>query len=291
MTTEKQHPGISVILPTSQSEQTLEACLESVAAQNYPDLELLIIDKLSTDSTLEIATRFAERYPWVTLVSEVDKGIFDAMNKGVNLARGEWLYFLGSDDVLEPEAFTRLFNLIDERHFDFVYGDVRLRSGQLFDGEFSTLAISRRNLCHQAAFYRRGLFERFGRFETRFPVWGDWEFNWRCFGDVETRRTWVPTVVAGFGSNGFSSTQDDEVLLSERPKLLFKHFKGCLSGDQMHEMLWHLLPRYVEEDFVRGLALMVRVGWFTRRLHRYVTVAVFWRMRSIFGSTRALRHP
>ncbi len=279
---------ISVIMPTYQAEKSLEACLASLARQKYPNLELVIIDKLSTDRTLEIAHHFAENHPWTSIVSEDDTGIYDAMNKGLKRARGEWIYFLGSDDEVEPEAFNKLFAAVEMSDFDLVYGDVRLKSGRLFDGEFSALEIAGRNMCHQAALYRRSLFERFGGFDTRFPVWADWEFNWRCFGATDVRRTWVNVVVAEYGDRGFSSTRDDEVLLSERPRLLFKYFKRSLSPDEMESQLLYLLPRYLEEaGSVRALLLMFRAGFFAGRLRRYMTA--FWQQRSTLDSTRTLK--
>ncbi|GAB4128568.1 MAG: hypothetical protein OHK0045_02960 [Raineya sp.] len=89
-------PKISIITPTYNAEKTIGACLESVAKQNYPYLEHWIIDGLSTDNTIKIVSEYARKYPHIKYVSEKDRGIYDAMNKGIDLAKGDFPTVLGS---------------------------------------------------------------------------------------------------------------------------------------------------------------------------------------------------
>src|SRR5690606_10153742 len=99
----EHQPLISIIIPTYNSAKTLRQALTSVVGQTYKKIEVLIIDGCSNDDTLVIVQSYAaedSRLKWVT---EPDNGIYDAMNKGIQLAKGEWLYFLGSDDKLHDE--------------------------------------------------------------------------------------------------------------------------------------------------------------------------------------------
>ena len=89
---------ISIIIATYNAEKTLKRCLNSIVSQKKDQLELLIIDGCSTDRTMDIVREFAESID--VIVSEVDKGIYDAWNKGIRLATGEWIMFLGADDYL-----------------------------------------------------------------------------------------------------------------------------------------------------------------------------------------------
>ena len=91
-------PKISIITPTLNAAETLEACILSVKNQTYLNKEHLIIDGQSTDGTLHILKKHAENYPQLKWITENDDGIYDAMNKGIDLSSGDWLYFMGSDD-------------------------------------------------------------------------------------------------------------------------------------------------------------------------------------------------
>ena len=96
----KSHFKFSIIIPTFNSEKTLDIALSSIVVQSYQNFEVLIIDGLSTDSTIDIAKKHQKVFPNIKIKSEKDNGIYDAMNKGIALAKGEWLYFMGSDDSL-----------------------------------------------------------------------------------------------------------------------------------------------------------------------------------------------
>ena len=103
----QEYSKISIITPTYNAARVIAACLESVAQQGYPHLEHWIIDGLSKDNTLSIVQDYAQRYPHIKYISEKDQGIYDAMNKGIDLAAGDFLLFLGADDVLVTEALNK----------------------------------------------------------------------------------------------------------------------------------------------------------------------------------------
>jgi glycosyltransferase involved in cell wall biosynthesis len=121
----KSTPQLSIITPTYNAADTLQACLESVAQQNYPHLEHWIIDGLSKDSTMEIVRDYAQRHSHIKYISESDKGIFDAMNKGIDLATGEFLLFLGADDMLIENILDTLTRNIQFLDYDLIYSKVQ----------------------------------------------------------------------------------------------------------------------------------------------------------------------
>ena len=88
-------PKVSVIIPTYNSEKTIEKALLSVLIQTYCNVECLVIDGSSKDKTIDIVQKFEDK---IVFISEKDNGIYHAMNKGIELSSGEWLLFLGSDD-------------------------------------------------------------------------------------------------------------------------------------------------------------------------------------------------
>src|ERR1700761_7508109 len=94
----------SIIVPTYNSGATLRRCLESLAVQTFTDFEVLVMDGVSTDDTLRITEEMSSEFQGrLRLTSEPDKGVYDAMNKGILGARGKWLLFLGSDDRLNDD--------------------------------------------------------------------------------------------------------------------------------------------------------------------------------------------
>ena len=91
-------PFISIIIPTFNAESTILKALESILQQTFKDFEILIIDGLSKDKTIEIVENLKDSR--IKIHSDKDIGIYDAMNKGIHYAQGKWLYFIGSDDYL-----------------------------------------------------------------------------------------------------------------------------------------------------------------------------------------------
>lgn len=211
-------PLFSIILPTFCAEPVIAPCLESLLRQTFSDFELVVVDGGSTDKTVELtlsrAAAFGER---LILRSEKDRGVYDAMNKGIGLAKGEWLYFLGADDCLHDQhtlqnvaAFIR-----DHPASDLVYGDVIMRSNSSrYDGIFDLeKLLLQKNLCHQAIFCRKTVFDKVGHFNLRYRTWADWDFNIRCFQHPALVTHHMELVIADYNDiSGLSSLGVDAEL-------------------------------------------------------------------------------
>lgn len=104
---------ISVITPVYQGERFIESCIKVVMDQNCSDVEHIIVDGGSKDRTVDIAKKYAEKYPYIRWVSEEDKGQSDAMNKGIEMAKGEILAILNVDDYYEPDVLNRILNIFE----------------------------------------------------------------------------------------------------------------------------------------------------------------------------------
>lgn len=206
----------SVIVPTFNAATTLPTCLESFARQTCRDFQLVLVDGGSTDATVDIASSFAANLG-INFVfhSEPDRGPYDAMNRGVGMAMGEWLLFLGADDTLyETETLAQVASFIrGHESSDLVYGDVIMRStGARYAGVFDLdRLLFETNLCHQSIFYRRELFDRIGPYNLRYPIWADWDFNIRCFSNPALVTRYMDIIVAGYNDlSGVSSMVDKE---------------------------------------------------------------------------------
>lgn len=147
---------VSVVIATYNSAATVAQALESVLSQSVP-VELIVVDGNSRDGTLEILDGY--RNHLARLVSEPDRGVYDALNKGVALASGEYVHVLGSDDVLAHE--NALADLLAAGDHDVIYGDVsiRLASGRVVPASTASLARFKYHMpfSHQGAIVRRTL--------------------------------------------------------------------------------------------------------------------------------------
>ncbi len=247
-------PGLTIIIPTLRAERTLQAALDSVLCQEFRDFEVLIMDSVSGDNTLAIARANAQRDERIRVFSEPDKGVYDAMNKGIEKARGRWILFLGSDDRLHDEKVLQtFFSAPGCGDFDMVYGNVVSPSYKgVYDGKFSFEKLLRRNLPHQAIFYKKDLFGSIGSFAIHYKGYADWDLNIRCFKDNRVRVEYIDLVVAYFGADGISSRHDTpflrEVMIPEKLRMLNLAGIHSLRSVKAYDEWWRLLRNAAIRD-------------------------------------------
>jgi glycosyltransferase involved in cell wall biosynthesis len=210
-------PFFTIIIPTFNSGKTLQNALSSILFQSFSDFEILIIDGISNDNTIKIVKENAEKDKRIRFISEKDDGIFDAMNKGIELSFGEWLYFLGSDDQLhDSSVLNSVFDNVQNTRFNFFYGNI-LSSKGIYDGEFDSEKILKKNISHQAIFYRKNIFNQIGNYNTRYKTHADWDFNIRCFSSDFISVKYLNIIIADFAKGGVSSRHE---ILFFREKLI-----------------------------------------------------------------------
>ena len=211
-------PSITIATVCRNAEATLERAVLSVLNQTYPHVEYLIIDGASTDGTLGILERYRDR---IRLVSEPDKGVYDAMNKALKLAQGDWLLFLGADDYLLTD--TTLAEVVPHlKDPDAVYyGDVYYGSeGNRQFGRVSRLTVMCKLISHQAVFYPRSSYRSL-EYDTRYPVAADRVYNITLF-SRKIRFRYLDQVISFFSTGGLSSQVTDYVFRHERFRYAWK---------------------------------------------------------------------
>lgn len=206
-------PFFSIIIPSYNSGNDLIKSLESIFLQTFHDYEVWIIDGGSTDNTKPIIEALKNENKKIFYISETDAGIYDAMNKGINHAKGEWLLFLGADDELYNHCVLEdVFKTISKGiPAKLIYGDVQIhgynnwaKDGQIYDGVFDSDKLLMHNICHQSIFYHRTVFEKLGNFNVSYSICADWDFNLKCFSAYTVQ--YVNIIVAHFSTGGLSST-------------------------------------------------------------------------------------
>lgn len=215
-------PKLTVITVCLNAADTIERLIQSVLRQSFGDYEFIIVDGASEDGTIECLTKYSNARQ-IRFVSEKDNGIYDAMNKGLRIARGEWIYFIGSDDVLfHDRVFENVF-ANDVEALDVVYGNVKfVHSGALYDGPFDHEKISQKNICHQALFVRKRIFDELGGFQTKYKVLADYEFNLRWMSQRLPNK-YIEETIALFNEKGLSGTTPDPIFYNEQDRLLLSY--------------------------------------------------------------------
>lgn len=202
---------VSVITVCRNAAATLDACLASVAGQSYAAIEHIVIDGASTDATSAILHR--HRATLAAVISEPDRGIYDAMNKGVARARGDFVIFLNADDVFAgPDAVRDAMREIGRQpDGDVYYGTLEVRTGAARhhyvppppDQAAEEMVLG--CLPHQATLARRAVFDRTGPFDLRWRRHADYDWWLKVLTDPAIRLRQIRTTVACFALGGASS--------------------------------------------------------------------------------------
>ncbi len=225
MSVPKANPLLTIIMPTYNAAATLNVALESIINQTFQNIEVLIIDGLSNDATIGIARKYQLEFPEIKIISEADKGIYDAMNKGIGIAKGEWVYFMGSDDSFyETSTVDHFLKFERIKNYDVLYGNVfSTRFNGVYDGEFTYLKLSTKNICHQSIFFRKSVFKRIGNFNLKYKAHADWDHNIRWFFSSKITNRHVNQIIANYADGGFSSINGDDIFKREKDlKLLVR---------------------------------------------------------------------
>ncbi len=224
--------SFSIIIPTYNSGQTLDAALSSIAEQSFKDLEVIIQDGNSQDDTVAVAERYATRIPALRIYVEKDQGIYDAMNKAMTKVTGAWMFFLGSDDKFHSNAVLQhIFGEIQKSKADVVYGDVQIlgdtgwaKDGERYAGPFNLQKLLNQNICHQAMFYRSDFVkQKLGDFNTDYTKSADWDFNLKAWANGNFE--YLDVVVADFAAGGLSSSSTDFKLEADFVQNVLKYFR------------------------------------------------------------------
>ncbi len=259
----------SIIMATYNCGQKVENTLQSILSQNEELFELIVVDSASTDNTLDYIKKYESG---LTLISEKDDGVYDAFNKGIDIATGKYVYFIGAGDCLQPDILERVKEFLPMETPTLVYGNCYFTKRKFFDGrELSISDFTWTNICHQGEFYHREIFDIVGKYDLRYKVFADWLLNLKCFLHRGVNKRYVPLYIADYEEGGLSSRIDNDPAFKKgfprfvRNELGIKAFIVCQTKMRRpdshfftrglvyglgYEMLGYLIP--VARPFVRG---------------------------------------
>ena len=206
---------VSIITATYNSAASIKNCLDSVVNQNYCDLEYIIVDGKSSDDTLNIVKDYQQKFPSIKLISEKDCGIYDALNKGIQLATGDVVGFVHSDDLLANEHIVSdLVTQLQNEQLDGVYGDL-----QYVDKFDLNKVIRLWKSCafkpgllkkgwmpaHPTFFLKKTVYEKHGLFDLTYKIAADYDFMLRVLKDNKLKFAYLPKVITKMRVGGASN--------------------------------------------------------------------------------------
>lgn len=245
----ENRPKVSIITVCYNVKAELSETIESVASQTYNNIEYIVIDGGSKDGSLEIIRKNSK---YITKwISESDYGIYDAMNKGINLASGEWILFMNAGDLFyNNRVIENIFSINYAANVGIVYGDVEFDFGSnrkyvKYFGNISNDNIAN-ELCHQGLLTRATILKSI-KYDTKYKICADrnsfiyihktgWIFKY------------VPVVFATFEiKEGISSSNpllsfNEVAKINDYSKLSYKYIRGLIKAAYMYCLI-HILPR------------------------------------------------
>lgn len=204
---------VTVLSVAFNSEATIARTIESVLNQTYSNIEYIIVDGVSKDKTVEVAKSYAKAFEEregrsLRIISEPDKGMYDALNKGVKMAHGEIIGSINTDDWYEPTAVEKMAALFMRDHYDVAWGDLRIikRTGNLIKKARVGKALwTTVGFCHPSMFATKAVL-------TEFPyacesMYDDFDFITRVY-LAKLKISWLNVIIANYTFGGMSNRKN-----------------------------------------------------------------------------------
>ena len=249
-------PTISLITAVYNSADTVCASIDSALGQSYPHLELIVVDGGSTDGTVQLLKDYGDKID--KLISEKDKGLYDALNKGISKASGDIIGFMHADDQFQnQDVLKRVAAAFQESPVDAIYGDlvyvkrsdpdkvVRYWKGEDFG--HADLALGWVPP-HPTFYMKRGLYKKFGGFDLQYRISADYDLMLRYFGRHKISTRYIPEIMVRMRTGGTSNNSLSTIIdkLREDYKILRAHHIGGMTAVLMKRL------RKIPQFFVSG---------------------------------------
>lgn len=206
----------------------LKDTIKSVKGQLYSNIEYIVVDGNSSDNTKQILVKNKNNIS--KYISETDTGIFSAMNKGIQLSTGSYLYFLNAGDTFASNnVLNQVSKQLEKSHPDILYANVtQCQENNKWLTRFNKINrwfLIQNSICHQAVFTRREVFQKFGLFNENYQIAGDYDWFVKSWFNHEVSRKYVDINIANFWLTGKSSSPEYRTqVLSECDDVRKKYF-------------------------------------------------------------------
>lgn len=221
---------VSIITPTYDSASTIERTLDSVLNQTYKNYEYIIIDGGSRDDTINIIKKYESKFDGkMTYISEKDRGIYDAMNKGIRNAKGLLVGIVNSDDFYEPDALENMVNSLGEEKYQVLYGYLRylIDNKEAYIALYNDYWLKDKMITHPTCFVTRSVYAEIADYDITYKSAADYDLMLKLHNDPKVVFRPVYKVISNFTLGGFS---DSYIGLKEAASVLYKN--GAINRKQ-----------------------------------------------------------
>jgi len=223
----KENLKFSIITVCRNAADTIEETIKSVISQSYENYEFIIIDGKSSDKTGDIIKKY-ENYI-TKYISEKDSGIYDAMNKGVSFAHGDYVFFLNANDVFSKSTvLEEVAEKISVKNPDIIYGDILAieddRNQVIKFNKVTDWYLAQNTICHQATFSKKDLFEKYGDYDLKYKIAADYDWLLKMIYRNKISRWYIPLIITKFSMGGISSNQNYRDRAIEEHKMIRKKY-------------------------------------------------------------------
>ncbi len=205
MEEKQKNKKISIVTVTYNAGKTIDKTIQSVINQTYNNIEYIIIDGRSTDNTLSIIEKYCSKIS--ILVSEKDNGIYDAMNKALDIANGDYIFFIGADDIFYNNYVIENVVKSIKNEDEIYYGDVYMpEHHKTYWGKVGKIKLGIGNICHQSIFYPRIVYKNY-YYNLNYKIFADYVYNLNLYNKVKFN--YIGQIIAIFNVLGASQYKED----------------------------------------------------------------------------------
>lgn len=234
---ENNLPLVSIITVVLNGEQYIEQTFKSVFNQAYSNIEYIVIDGGSKDNTINIIKKYNNQIDYWQ--SEEDKGLYYAMNKGIELANGELIGILNADDYYNEDAVNLVVDAYLKTQVDIFYGDILLvteKASVLMKPDYNKM-MSESSIFHPTCFVKKVVYNTIGNFDTQYKISADYDFLLRCI-KQNYKFKYIPEVLSNFRPGGMSASCASNI---EGYKIMKFHQTGY-----HQQLIWRTIKCYIK---------------------------------------------
>ena len=262
-----KQPFLSIITINYNDAEGLERTMDSVWEQVYSDFEYIVIDGDSKDGSLEVIQKHEEQLAF--WVSEKDSGIYNAMNKGIAVAKGKFLLFLNGGDLLTSKMALQDFISHPSFEGDIIYGDYKFDKGEkIYPDTLYPAYFMKTSLPHQSTFFRKKVFEQLGNYDESYRMGGDRDFFIKAYLSGQYKFVHVPYFLSFFNLDGISNNETHQRLKKEEDERMFRANYGDLYDDCKQQLALEQAKKRAKRNTVKGIlkriAHKIKMIWTSR---------------------------
>jgi glycosyltransferase involved in cell wall biosynthesis len=270
------NPKLSIITINLNDASGLEETIRSIVNQTYTNFELIVIDGGSEDGSRDVIKRYSDGITYWK--SEPDKGIYNAMNKGISHAKGEYCFFLNSGDYLVSEdVLNSIFaETVNE---DIVYGNLlvyengrRKIKRSYGKAKLTFLDIYLSSIKHQSSFIKRTLFDKYGYYDEEVKILADWAFFLKTVGLGEATTKYLDIDISYFDDNGISNDASQSAIddrIAQRTKVLNEYLPSRIRDDyedfatfeKYRKLMKYKFSVYFLKALYKGVNIFEKLFW------------------------------